>query len=680
LGAAFLAFPTDAAEPPHGLLHLLRRPPSTDAPKQGNEAIEVARQAVAEQPSPADWDSAVYLPWATPNDLLSQFLGTAIVADFKGLPSVNLTLTQAKIIGDWSEAKVEIRLLAGTSLNEDSAELVATGRLLYRGYAEKESGTATTVFRIALEPPKASANVKGKTFAAPDWITELAASGVIRILEDRLTFALPVPIDFSRPVGYDGTTTLKAGDAGTVTVRITAPGATLRKRIDKFAPIFVPSGLWLCARFEGRPQPRPSPPPAKIEDALAEYEKQGGEGAKLIISGKFLEGVVNGLGELPEAARTAKAKIVGHRDRLLNTSGDIHAKVWLHNHEGGGSLTVSPSAQWKLDEKDAAKGFALHIAAGYQSAVSANLAVHVDPGISGGVGTTVGSHGNSSGSVKGTMKTVLLQNKEDAKEPGKVLLLRADFQNQELNAEVKTDGRLKLKVLGGWESIRVPQFGVRATVPVPHNIVPGIPLVSDAPHPLEFSVADVVPDGVAIMPMEGKALPTHLVIEPSEPTHDSIGYMIPFTLHFLTLTADEATKRAATIETVLTRESRPTIAVGKIEVLLAGIVFGPNNDIIKAVRNTVETLDKAQKDIVNETERVAERVDATVTDAAEDTAEELKVAGKNIEKQVGRSAKDGERMVAKAGKDIEKNTAKAGKDIEKNAQKAGKWIKKTFGF
>jgi len=206
-------------------------------------------------------------------------------------------------------------------------------------------------------------------------------------------------------------------------------------------------------RFEGRPAAEPAVVPAKIEEALAKYEAESGPVPRLFVNGKFLEGIVNGLGELPETARTAKAKIISHRDRLLNTSGDIHAKVWLENHDGGGSLVIKPSADWSEDLGDPKKHFALKVAAEYQVSASANLHVHVDVGPGGGAGTSVGTRGNSGGRVEGTMKTMLLSDKADPKEPGKVLVLRADFPKQELRAEVKTDGRLKLKILGGWESI-----------------------------------------------------------------------------------------------------------------------------------------------------------------------------------------------------------------------------------
>ena len=614
--AGVLMSSASAADSPRGLLELLRSALAPDQSKKQDEAIEIARRAVGEHPSPRTWDSAVYLPYATPNELLSQFIGTAIVTDIKGLANVSLTLTTFKITGGWGEARVELGLHAGTSLTKDSADLTVEGKLLYRGYTEKTSGTASAVFGVVLDTPRAAANVNGKTLTAPDWLTSVAASSAMRLFEDRLTFAIPVTTDYSRRVGYNGETTLKAGDAGTVTVRITAPGTTLHEKIERFAPVLVRSGMWLCVRFEGSPAPKSGVVPTKLEEALAEYESESGPTPKLFVNGNFLEGVVNGLGELSETARTAKAKIVSHRDRLLNTGGDIHAKVWLENDDGGGSLTVTPSADWKVDENDSNKHHALTIAATYASAVSANLHVHVDVGPGGGAGTSVGTRGNSSGKVEGTMKTLLLSDKPDPKAPGKVLVLRADFPKQELKAEVKTDGRLKLKILGGWESIRVPQFGTRVTLPVPYNVVPSIPLLSDAPYPIDFAASETLPEGVAIVPAEGKKIPTHLVVEPGEPIRDPLGYVLPFTVQILALTDEEANQRAAATRAVLLRESRPTIELGKVEVLLAGVAFGPNNDLIKSVRNTYETLDKAQRDFVNETEKVAERVGDTVNDAA----------------------------------------------------------------
>jgi hypothetical protein len=263
------------------------------------------------------------------------------------------------------------------------------------------------------------------------------------------------------------------------------------------------------------------------------------------------------------------------------------------------------------------------------------------------------------------LKTMLLADKPDPKSPGKVLVLRADFPNQEIRAEAKTDGHLKMKILGGWETIEVPEFGARVTVPVPHNVVPSIPLLSDAPYPIDLRKRQALPTHISIVPADGKRIPTHIVIDPGEPVWDAVGYLLPFTVKILTLTKAEAEQRTAVTEAILSRESQPPIELGKVEILLAGIVFGRNNELVKAVRNTYLTLNKAQRDFVNETERVAQNVSDTASEAWKDSTRELKRARKNIAKQVGRSSTDAIGFGAKAVGGVAKTFNKAGSYISK---------------
>jgi hypothetical protein len=640
-------------------LELLLRSSEADSSKRKTEAIAIAREAAGEHPTPGTWDAALYLPYTVWNDLLGRFVGTEIACDLRGVVGMRIVLTGIKISGEWGNARVDLNLRAQTSLSGDSAELVTTGRLLYCGYAEKESGTVSAVFRIDLDPPSQTEKTGAKTFLKPGWLTQLVATGAMKLLEDQLTFALPVPVNFAFPLGYDEETTIRANDEGWVKVHVTAAGATLRQRVERFAPIFVPSGLWLCLQFQGSPKTEVAAAPTKIEDALANYDKEGGDQAKLIVHGKFLEGIVNGLGELSEEARTAKASIIDDGGRLFHSGGDVYAAVWLQNHDGGASLTVNPSAEWKTE--------GLEVTVAYQALARANLHVHVDPGISGGVGTSVGSRGSSGGIVKGTMKTMLLCDNECLS--GKVLALRPDFRNQELRIEMTTDGRLKLEILGGWESIRVPSFGVRTILPVPHNVLPSIPLLTDAPCAIDLSVSKKLPPGLAITLPQKTRLPTHLVIEPTEPTGDPLGYVMPFTVRFDNFTSEEVRKRTAAVDAVLRSEAQPKIEVGKIDVLFAGFAFGSNNEIIKAVANTVETLHKTGKDVEHEVARTADNVEAQVENGA-----------KNTEREVGKFVTHAEREVGNTGGNVAKTTTKAARDIKGAGKKVDKWRRKTLGF
>ena len=118
LAAVLLPCVAHAQSPPpaSGLLQLLRRAIDADPKKQEAEARAAAIRVATIHPMPATWDSALYLPYAVPNDLLSRLVGTQVAYDFKEHRAVTLEITKAEIVGDWIQAKVSLGLRIGTSI------------------------------------------------------------------------------------------------------------------------------------------------------------------------------------------------------------------------------------------------------------------------------------------------------------------------------------------------------------------------------------------------------------------------------------------------------------------------------------------------------------------------------------------------------------------------------------
>jgi hypothetical protein len=674
-------FTVAAADAPSGLFDLLKRALTTDPQARQSQSQLLAARVLAAYPEPSKWDAAVYLPYAVPNDLFSHMAGTKITVDVSGLATATLTLKGAKVSGDWAEAKVELELEAGTSLNADTAGLTVSGRLLYLGFAENRDGSASAAFAVALDQPRANAIVSGKTFETPDWVGRYVAAGAMRLLEEQLRFAIPVPLEFTRNFGYTGESLLRTGE-GWIKLNINAPGATLRQEVAEVAPIFVPSGLWLGVDFEEglvaaatKPPAAAVPPskrapltPAAFQAALVAYEKQAGTMPQLFVNGQYLASLVNGIGKLSLAERTATATIVNDGGNLASTSGDIYAKVYLQNHDGGGWLSVAPAATWGTE--------GLKITCAYEASARANLHLHVDPGPGGGVGTSVGIRGSTgSQKVTATVGLRLLQNPQEG-QPGSILALKADFGNQAVAITAKTDGRFKLKLLGGWVVASVPQIGAKITLPVPHNVVPSIPLLTDAPLAVDFAESVELPPGGVLTPPE-KGVPTHMLIAAGEPQMDAVGCVVPFAVSFEALSKEDASKRLAAVEAVLKAESRPKIEVGSVEVDLGGIKIGKNNEIIKAVINTVETLEKAGDDVAREADRAADNVEREVGKVGENVEREVGRGGKNVEREVGKFSKNVQREVAKvtdeavaqAGR-VAGNITNTAADATKHASKA----------
>ncbi len=671
LALAIFAVPAFAQQPLDGITQLLQKALETDPAKQQLAAREAAALTFAKYPSPSDWDTAVYLPYRVPNELLSQFVGTKLSLDIEGYGAVFVEITKAELSGEFFQAKAAIGLRVGTNLTDDAAELVSSGRLLYQGFKQTDEKTTSAAFAIGLDAPVASAVVNGKTFTNPEAIKKLVDSGALRIIEERLRFALPMPVEFSQKLHYKGESLLATGDKGWVKVGIEVPGATVRQRVAALEPVFVPSGMWLGIDLENATSAPAQPAaiaPAKddvVQKALETYQSQSGSVPKVFVKGAFIAQVFNDVGALKKEERTATVTILDHGGNLFDSGGDFYAKAWLENNDGGASLTIAPSAKWDAN--------GLTIDCGYEASARANIHLHVDPSVGGGVGTSVGCSGGSSAILSAAPAPWLITGENPAS-PGKVLALRPDFKGQDIHFNGKTDGEFKFKILGGMQSLKVPAFGARATVPVPHNIVPSLPLLTDAPRPVTLLSEVKLPAGASLKTPPEKEFPTHLVITPGEPVRDPIGYILPFQIKFSKFAPEEVKSRNDAVAGLLRAEARPDIKVGNIELFIGGISLAPLQQVVKLLVEGIQTAVKAGKQVVRETAKAAEDVGREAKKLADNVERELGTAAKNVGREVGKVGKNVERAVVGAGKDIAGGAANAVKEFGRGVGKAAEGV------
>ena len=667
------------------------------------------RAEIARRPQPADWDAAVFLPYRIPNSGLDQLVGrkAKVVNDSPLVPDLTFTWKKSALAGDYGNGKAILHFTALAARFPVGIDLEVAGKLRYDALQRGENGRGDVRFAITAETVKPVAVAGAKQTPPPDWLVALTPGVLNTFLDDYFKFAIPVPVDFvialkfgekkardpaDKTLRYQpksGDLSIETGKGGRINVRITADAGEIKRSATALTPIFVPSGVWLCVATgaPATPAAPADPPPSNIDVLLAPYQKQGGDLGRLLLRGSFLTGMFNELGAKTEAERRAEVKVIEHsgdlfkqewRDNVLGKGG---IKVSLENNDGKGNLTISPTATW-----NAADG--LSLACGYDAWAQVDFHVHVDPLISGGIGTSVGCEGKSNGSVTAKARLKLTTNPNAS-----VLSLVPEFgEKQCLNLTVQSDGKFKVgKILD--ISLDVGRVGAKVELPVPRDLLPAIPLLTTQPHllnlpatvPLSAGTALITPPPDPKAPIQpgDKKEPCLTFIPLDSPLHDESGFVVAFDAKVEQLTKSEREARREAVADAVEETTRPKLEVGRISILLGGLEFGSGNEFIKIALAIIKEVDRAVEDAI----KAGKNIERTVAKAGKDTEREVARAYRNTEREVGRAGKNVEREVGRAGKNVEREVGRFGKNVEHEVQravepakKATKWIKKTFGF
>jgi len=651
-------------------------------PESPANAIAVP-DSFADYPEPERWDAALFLPYSVCEEILKEFKGTVVQTELLGFDS-EVRLIDAKIAGAFGNAKITLKLGVGLKGTRKTIECTASGTLRFIEMQRGLDGEVIAKFAASIE----DVNFGDERYR--EFVGKLTAQMVNALFAPILTFALPVPAQLSFRLGFEEEVTFDTDNKGRVNVCVLATDAILSRRVGQIATVFVPSGMWIGVAAEGSGKPTTSPElDGSIEKTLAPYESEGGSVPKLLVHGNLLAGLVNELDHRPDASRIS---IFGrsHRGNLHYTKwtggdwGKGGVTVRLKNDKEFGSLMLNPTADWTP------RG--LTFLCQYTANAQADLAVNVDLGPGGGVGTSVGCHGFSEGTLHGTFTTKLVSKQElQTKEKATALLLTPILgNNQNCTLTAKTDGKLKMKAGADFLSIDVPTFSVIVEANAPSNLLPSLPLLTNEPYPIPFLETNK-PSNVRFSLPSEKLKPGELakipclIFEPSDTIHgDEAGYALAFKAKVVRLNKTQITARKDAIKALVkeTRQfGRPTI--GKISVAVDGIKIGPGNEVVKVFMHIWRNVSQA----VNEAKAVGKNIEQTADKAWKDTENqfnrskkdvkrETRRFGKNVEREVGKFGKTTERKVGGFAKKLERATAKA---LEKLGEGITNFLRKPFG-
>jgi hypothetical protein len=577
------------------------------------------QEIAARYPDPNLWDVAIFFPLGKATEFIKVLKNKSITCRIGKNQVLQLTVADADFTSGWGMgiARLNVRISGGTeSLGKGAVDIHLKAPLACDGFASDEGGVGRARFHVDLE-----GTPQTDDFAMRVLVQQLSDSGAFKALSKTLEFSIPVPIDISEKFGFDDDLILRNKNEGWIKLHARVPDSEFRLKVEAFEPIFVPGGVWLCAHFAGSVQPKKAnASTATLQQALQRYEERASKNPKIHVNGHFLEGFANDFAKLPVDHRTATVKVNAHGGRLLKVGGDMFVALWPHDYNGTAKLSVTPKTEWRND--------GLHLACSYRVSGNAQLHVHVDPGPSGGLGTSVKTAVDSAGTIK-----ALLQIKSITNEKASSVFVFPRFDpDQNLIADFLTNGIAKINVLGGYFNCFVSSVGVRVTLPAPPDVVPPISLVSSKPIPP--------------VPIGGNTICG--IVTPLGTNTDSSGFEIEFKTAIVSLTPEERAFLDKEVAALTASFGKFDLKVGKIEGLIGDWAIGPNNTFVKFVVEAVKAPENVRK---------------TLKIAWKDTTRELRTARRNV----GREA-------TKSWNDLRREGGAFVRDLHGVASKTGKWI------
>lgn len=344
---------------------------------------------------------------------------------------------------------------------------------------------------------------------------------------------------------------------------------------------------------------------------------------------------------------------------------------------------------------------------------SAPVHVHVDPFIGGGAGTTIGIEANSDAAISLTARVRTVES-----QGGRFVIVEATPGCQTIKADVASDGKLKADF--GWTA--VPKIGARMHVPVGRERLAPSLLLDTRPHFVALPIKD--PDGESgpwqVRPAWGGAI---FRLSDVEGRMDDAGLYAraAFRIEGVGRGGDQAAVQAGMLKTE--KESQVLLAEWErlsdqlqdedigcdakstIEVLLGDIAIGPNNEVVKFLRNAWNDLTRRPGDnneVVRAGQKIAEVLNVlSLHDEAarkltrEITEASAKVFGENspvtktfasVDKEVNKATNDPARAAFDAPRNVARETKKGAENVAREGKKGvdnvkrevSKGIKKLF--
>lgn len=578
-----------------------------------------------------DADAVGFVPIAHLRTMLSWLVGTRSIytGSDEHLQSFSLEVRATEITSTFGSSVAMLTVHAAGGGFE--AELMIEADILFAGV---ETRSSDSVMRFSILPRSVAlrSNPSILEFAARSWasnvLTQVSVIGIGPLPNVELPLPASLPVDIEG-VSLDGTA-LAVG-SGHVTLGGKIPGINASIPLSFGGVVMTPDGVLLVAA-DASPNSPPTSSTADrdVREAVMAFESQwklcaGGEAAICVTAKGFEKAAAQVARALP---KNVTVQLTGSSGKLAESGGEFRGEAALK--DAASKYIVGAIAPFDLQLE--------------QGAITAKTSFQValqDPSPSvqfqiywpgGSAGTSAGLVGGAKGSLGLRFAPILVPTKV-----GQALVLSSEFIEDDFTADVTTNGTLKINELGISADVGKVGMGCRGA----------LGRVADAPRALLMaprqSIA-VLKGGEA---GEWKVVPgclgafTTLQVNRFDITQRGLVVGVGIAMSQIrNATAlrevqaaaaafNESAGKLAHDATNSLKRSPRTAGENVMFVSIAGIEFGPNNDLVRAARE----IGKVFSNVAREGKRV---VDAAAK-AASDLAEAAKAAAARAESDLRRS-------------------------------------------
>lgn len=622
--------------------------------------LQAAERTFRHGKIPFDWDAGVFVSAETLSAAFQSLEGVRAAA--VKIPNTKLEIRKAKLRTDVGRTYANLKVTARQENVDLEAALDIEGFLQYRGAelrgdpAEPKAVFAFTTTRITPSAKWLFLSTKTSRLAS-----RLIATGVARAFSDTLILEIPLILDPELKVGFKKNDknenskekTVPTGNAGTVTLKETMPESDIGPKMRSWVPLNTPNGIWLLAsrtdQMIGVPDPagaeRSDSELKKLRDQLrktvaAAIENITAPSGQIAIwlNKTVLLAIPQNFNLLNDDLRTYKVASIGHKGNLIDEMkkadvvGEGGYRVYLQgdNAVHGKLITSNAKGTW-------IKGSGFTLVANAKAHANMDITIEVDPYIGGGVTIDTMVEGGASGAYE---ERLLLE---------RVTASQGDVLAFGHQPKCK---QLELTMLAGGEI----EFGARTYENIGDKLDPADVLIDPLPRYQVVAKALNAEESEQVK-IEDAWIKRQVHLE--EIRADDNGYWLRVRPQFelvrqkpddKQLLADKA-RMLVEVEKTWQQTWAPRCPAKRAPVFLfAGQDFGPNNEIVKAVKRILDELSK-QKDLQKHNVKVAvEDVKTVIKNPAEAPKVAANVAKRGL-KETGKGAKKVITCIASFGHD-----------------------------
>lgn len=545
-------------------------------------AAKAAESTLGRGAVPEGWDAGIFLSNDTLVAALANFEGTAM-----SLPDedVTATLETFRLASRPGFVELDFLVTAVSVTKNVSVALNVKSELLFDG-----DGSATDVLRfkvvpLAIEPSLTwySFDINGSNFAS-----ELIKAGVLGDVLDDLVFEIPADLAFDFSLGQTLTSVVDTNKNlnSTATLEVRIPEFTAGWAGRTLEALPAATGIWILAA-DGDPGPAPTlvvPAGSSARDETEAIRRLIEETvsvpdypAGIWLAARPLLSALGALARTDAGTRTVTIHSTQVQGRLANKDwsddtlggGGVYAEFPSADAVSGAVLVDGLASSWS-------PGSGIDIRFRALAQANAKVALHFDPLVGGGVGTTIGLVGATSADVAANLDLKVV-----AVDGGTVMFVSSTANCPPVEISLTTDGNLGGDL--GW--IKVPAVGITRKQALDLGLGPESVLDS-SPFFLQLEPQTIqVGDGQATVVPPFHALGAS--ITPAGVEHRQEGWLagLDFAIEGLDAVPDQGTLDAKRADLEAAAKARMQMTECPIEestaVLIGDIEIGPNNEIVK---------------------------------------------------------------------------------------------------